>query len=69
MNIKKKDEAIDWIRKYFIEESEDKILFLSFSRGINDKRLISNPIQAPIHEFDEIVIIVLEIRIIMNIIL
>ena len=41
---------------------------LSLIRGIKESKLISNPIQALNHEFDEIVIIVLKINIKINII-
>lgn len=63
----KMEEANAWVRKYFNEDSLD-IKLLSFIRGINDNKLISNPIQAPNHELAEIVIIVLIIKIKKNII-
>lgn len=44
-------------------------LLLSLIKGINDNKLISNPIQAPNQELDEIVIIVPIIRMVKNIIL
>lgn len=61
-------EAIAWVKKYFNEASVD-IKLLLFIRGINDNKLISNPIQAPSQELDETVIIVPVIRIKKNIIL
>ena len=61
-------DAIAWIKKYFNEASVDIRLFLLLSliKGIKDNKLISNPIQAPNQEFDEIVIIVPVIKIIRN---
>lgn len=55
-------EAMAWTRKYFNEASEEIILFELEMRGINLKRLISNPIQHPIQELAEIEIKVLNIR-------
>lgn len=55
-----------WVRKYFKEVSEAIKLLLSFIKGINDNRLISNPIQALSQEFDETVIKVPDIKIIIN---
>lgn len=49
-------EANAWIRKYFKDASVVNILSLLEIRGINDNKLISNPIHAPNQEFDEIVI-------------
>lgn len=60
---KKLIEAIDWIKKYFKEASEAIILLLFEIRGINLSKLISNPIQHPNHEFDEIEINVLKNKI------
>lgn len=60
---KKLIEAIDWVRKYFKEASVDNILLELEIRGINLKRLISNPIQHPNQELDEIEIKVLKKRI------
>lgn len=60
---KKLIEAIDWVKKYFKDASLDKRLFELEIRGINLKRLISNPIQHPNHEFEEIAIKVLKINI------
>lgn len=57
---KKLIEAIDWVRKYFSEASEDIILLVLEIRGINLKRLISKPIQHPNQEFEEIEIKVLK---------
>lgn len=60
---KKLIEAIDWVKKYFKDASEDiKLLDLEI-RGINLIKLISKPIQAPNHELDEIEIKVLDMRI------
>lgn len=39
--------------KYFSEASVLYIFFTFDIRGINDIRLISNPIHAPSHEFDD----------------
>lgn len=60
---KKLIDAIDWIKKYFKDASDDNILFLFEIIGINLNKLISIPIQHPIHEFDEIEIKVLKKRI------
>lgn len=57
---KKLIEAIDWVRKYFNEASEDIILLVLEIRGINLKRLISKPIQHPNQEFEEMEIKVLK---------
>lgn len=60
---KKLIEAIDWTKKYFKEASEEN-KFLEFEiKGIKLNKLISNPIQHPIHEFAEIEIKVLKIKI------
>lgn len=40
-------EAKAWVKKYFKAASVENWLFLLDIRGIKDKRLISNPIQAP----------------------
>lgn len=56
-------DAIDWIIKYLVILSDDKGLFLSFIRGIKDKRLISKPIHITIHEGDDSTIKVLEVKI------
>lgn len=56
-------EAIDWVKKYFNDASvANKLLELEI-RGINLKRLISNPIQHPNHELEEIEIKVLKNKI------
>lgn len=47
-------EAIVWIRKYFNEASELSKFLVSEIRGINLNKLISNPIQHPNQELDEI---------------
>lgn len=56
------DEASACVRKYLREASFD-IKLLSLIRGIKDNKLISSPIHALNQEFDEIVIIVLIIKI------
>lgn len=56
-------DASDWTRKYFKAASEEsKFLGLEI-RGIKLNRLISNPIQQPNHEFEEIEINVLKNKI------
>lgn len=60
---KKLIEAIDWVKKYFKDASVDSKLFELEIRGINLKRLISNPIQHPNHELEEIEIKVLKNKI------
>lgn len=60
---KKLIEAIDWIKKYFKEASEERRLFKLEIKGINLSKLISNPIQQPIQELEEIEIIVLKNKI------
>lgn len=65
---KRIDEAKAWVKKYFRLLSEDIKFFLpSFIKGINESKLISNPIHAPNHEFEEIVINEPEINIIKKI--
>lgn len=59
-------EANDWIRKYFKAASDDSKLFALEINGINLNKLISNPIQQPSQEFDEIEIKDLKIKIIKN---
>ena len=49
------DEARAWIGKYFKVASIVKILSLLDIRGVNDNKLISNPIYAPTKESDEII--------------
>lgn len=56
-------EAIDWVRKYFKEASDVNKLLDWEMMGINLNKLISKPIQHPIHEFDEMEIKVLITRI------
>lgn len=51
-----KDDPVAWAIKYLIVLSEGNLLLLFFNRGIKDKRLISKPIQAVIHECAEIAI-------------
>lgn len=60
---KKLIEAIDWMRKYFKDASEENKFFELEIRGINLNRLISSPIQHPNHEFEEIEINVLKNKI------
>lgn len=58
------EEANAWIKKYFNLLSEViKFFFPSFIRGINESKLISNPIQALNQELAEIVINDLQINI------
>lgn len=60
---KKLMEAIDWVKKYFNDASDINILLEFEIIGINLNKLISNPIQQPNHEFDEIEIKVLKNKI------
>lgn len=63
---RKFNDAIDCVRKYFNEASvENKLLELEI-RGIKLKRLISNPIQHPNQELDEMEIKVLKNKITSN---
>lgn len=57
---KKLIDAKDCVRKYFNEVSTDNKFFEFEIRGINLNKLISNPIQHPNHEFEEIEINVLK---------
>lgn len=43
-------EAIAWVIKYFIADSEEYIFFVDLNRGIIERRLISSPIHIEIHE-------------------
>lgn len=54
---KKISEAKVWVKKYLIADSLERIFLLSIIRGINDNKLISNPIHIPSQEEDEIEII------------
>lgn len=56
-------DAITWEKKYLIIDSEEVLFFWLISKGIIDITLISKPIHTPIHEYDLIEIIVLEINI------
>lgn len=56
-------EAIDWIKKYFNEASFINKLFDLEINGINLIKLISNPIQQPNQELEEIEINVLKNKI------
>lgn len=60
---KKLIDAIDWTKKYFKEASEENKFFEFEIRGMKLNKLISNPIQHPIHEFEEIEIKVLKNKI------
>lgn len=57
---KKLIDAIDWIKKYFNEASEENKFFEFEIRGIKLNKLISKPIQHPNHELEEIEIKVLK---------
>lgn len=57
---KKLIDAIDWVKKYFNAASEFNKLFGFTIKGINLNRLISNPIQHPNQELEEIEINVLK---------
>lgn len=61
---KRTEEARACVRKYFIEASVDIKFEWIVIRGINASKLISRPIHALSHEFDEIEIIVPIIKII-----
>ena len=63
---KNTDEANAWVKKYFKEASEDIKLFVLIIKGINDNKLISNPIHAPNQDVDETVTRVPLIRVIKN---
>ena len=59
----KMDEAKAWTRKYFKEASVDKIFLLVDINGMNDNKLISNPIHAPNQEVEDTAIKVPIIRV------
>lgn len=59
-------EANACVRKYFKEASVESKLFVSIIKGINDNKLISNPIQAPSQELEEIEIKVPLINVVKN---
>lgn len=63
MKNKKLIEAIDWVKKYFNEASDTNKFFELEIKGINLNKLISNPIQHPNHELEEIEIKVLKNKI------
>lgn len=64
------EEAKACVKKYFRLLSEViKFFLLSFIKGINESKLISNPIHAPNQEFEEIVIKEPKINIIKKILL
>lgn len=58
------DEASAWMIKYFKEASVVKIFSCEDISGIKDIRLISNPIQAPSQELDEIEIKIPPIKVV-----
>ena len=49
-------DAKAWVRKYFNDASDENKLLVLIVKGINDKRLISNPIQILNHDEEEILI-------------
>lgn len=51
---KSNEEAKACVKKYFNEASVDIKLFVFIIRGMNDNKLISNPIHTPSHELEEI---------------
>lgn len=51
-------DAMAWVMKYFNEDSEDIVFFLSENRGITERRLISSPIHILNQEYEEAVIMV-----------
>lgn len=53
---KKIIEANTWVRKYLIADSDESKFLLSIIRGINDNKLISNPIHTPNQDDEEIAI-------------
>lgn len=55
-----------WTRKYFIEDSFSYGVLSFCIKGMNDKRFISSPIQAPTHVDEEIDINVPVIKDIIN---
>ena len=63
---KNTEEASACVKKYFKEASDDIKLFVLIIKGINDNKLISNPIHAPSQDVDEIVTSVPLIRVIKN---
>lgn len=50
IDIKITDDAIAWVIKYLIDDSDDKMLFFLYINGIIDRRLISSPIHIPSQE-------------------
>lgn len=50
-------EAKAWVKKYFNEASDVKILFVFIIKGMKDNKLISKPIQILNQEVDVILII------------
>lgn len=59
-------EARAWVKKYFKDASVESKLFVSIIKGIKDNKLISNPIQAPNQELEEIEIKVPLIKVVKN---
>lgn len=59
-------EAKAWVRKYFKDASDEKRLLALIEIGINERRLISKPIQILNHEEEEILIKVPKINVRIN---
>lgn len=59
-------DAIACVIKYLIDDSDDNKFFDLFIKGIIEIKLISRPIHIPIQEYEQIVIKVLNIRVITN---
>lgn len=60
---KKIKEANAWVKKYLIADSLENKFLLSIMRGINDNKLISNPIHILSQDEEEITIIVPNIKV------
>jgi len=58
IDIRNKEEAIAWTKKYFNEASDVKIFLFLIMIGMKDSKFNSNPNHIAIHEFLEIQIIV-----------
>lgn len=54
-------DAKAWIKKYFNEASVDNIFSLFIIKGINDNKLISNPIQI-LNQFIELILIIVPLN-------
>ena len=63
----KRDEAMACTIKYLSDDSVEYIFFVLFMRGIIQSILISSPIHIVSHEYEEIVINILNINEIKNI--